>query len=63
MDFHIIINPSTANPGYWQMCVGYILARRASPPYHNEVTMEPMLHNRANDSLKRWLWFLEIYMC
>ena len=31
-DFHILINPFTANPVNWQICAGYILARSASSP-------------------------------
>ena len=31
------------------MCVGYILASRASSIYRDEVTIDPMLPNKAND--------------
>ena len=31
------------------MCVGYILVSRASSIYRDEVTIDPMLPNKAND--------------
>ena len=42
-DFPILISPFTANPGYWQMCVGYILAWNASAPRRDEVTTDLLL--------------------
>ena len=41
VDFHIQVNPFTANPGYWQMCVGYIFVWSTSSPHHDEVTTDP----------------------
>ena len=44
-DFGILINNFTATPGYWQMCVVYILAISASSPESKESTTDPMLSN------------------
>ena len=35
----------TINPGYWQICVEYILTKSAALPDHEEVKMELMLVN------------------
>ena len=47
-DFHILINPFTANPRYWQ-CVGYISDRSVSSPRLDEARIGPMLFNVKND--------------
>ena len=37
------MNPSTTKPGYWQICVHYILTRSFSPLDHDEVKTNLML--------------------
>ena len=52
MDFHILINIFTTNPGYWHICVECILTRIASPPDRYQVKRYLMLANMANNKCK-----------
>ena len=47
-EFLILVNPSTNKPGYWQICVWYILARNASPRDRDEVKTDLMLAAMKN---------------
>ena len=47
-DFHSLIDPFTANPGYWQMCVGYIFVKNASSPHRDGVTTDLIFLNMKN---------------
>ena len=49
MEFLILINPFTTNPGYGQICVNPILTRWASPPDRDGIKTDLMLANMKND--------------
>ena len=42
-------NRFTTNPGYWNICVVYILPKRASPQGRDEIEMNLMLINMKNN--------------
>ena len=48
-DFHILINPFTANIGYSNMCVGYIISINTSSARRDEVKTDTMFLNVKND--------------
>ena len=43
--FRILIDPFTANPEYWIMCVRYIFSRSASSPHRDYIMTDPILPN------------------
>ena len=48
-DFCILIDPSNANPGYWQTCVENILSKGVSSPDGEEHATSLVFANMKND--------------